>query len=53
VGPIVGIFGIDVGDLVADLLRALLDLLVPDFATDWGSRLATPLVALPDVTDSG
>jgi hypothetical protein len=26
------IFGIDVGDLVADLLRSLLDLLVPDFA---------------------
>lgn len=46
------IFGIDVGDLVADLLRALLDLLVPDFAAKWGSQLATWLVALPDVTDS-
>jgi hypothetical protein len=45
------LFGIDVGDLVADLLRALLDLLVPDFAAKWGSQLATWLVALPDVTD--
>ena len=45
------IFGIDVGDLVAGLLRALLDLLVPDFAARWGSELANWLVALPDVTD--
>jgi hypothetical protein len=29
---LLAIFGIDVGDLVADMLRALLDLLVPDFA---------------------
>lgn len=48
---LLAIFGIDIGDLVADLLRALLDLLVPDFTADWGSALATWLVALPNVTD--
>src|SRR5215210_3949916 len=45
------IFGIDVGDLVGDVVRALLDLLVPDFTGRWANRLVAWLVALPQVTD--
>src|SRR4051794_8916553 len=45
------IFGIDVGHLVGDVVRALLDLLVPDFTGRWANRLVAWLVALPDVTD--
>jgi hypothetical protein len=44
------ILGLDVGDLVADSVRALIDLLIPDFAADWATRLVTWLVALPPVT---
>ena len=33
------ILGIDVGDLVGDVVRALLDLLVPDFTGRWANRL--------------
>lgn len=44
------ILGLDVGDLVADAVRALIDLLIPDFAADWATRLVTWLVALPPVT---
>lgn len=43
------LFGINVGPLVADIIRSLLDLLVPDWASDWASQLTTWLVALPDV----
>jgi hypothetical protein len=45
-----GIFGVDVGGLVEDAVRALVDLLVPDFGADWVSHLVTWLVALPPVT---
>jgi hypothetical protein len=46
----VAIFGLDIADLVANLVRALVDLVVPDFGADWASRLVTWLVALPPVT---
>ena len=45
------IFGIDVGDLVGDVVRSLIDLLVPDFTGRWANRLVAWLVALPQVTD--
>ncbi len=48
--PRVAILGIDVGELVEDAIRALVDLIIPDFAADWVSRLVTWLVALPPVT---
>lgn len=44
------LLGVDVGDLVGDAIRALVDLLVPDFGAGWVSRLVTWLVALPPVT---
>jgi hypothetical protein len=47
------IFGLDVGSLVADALRKLVDLLVPDFAAGWATDLVTSLVAVPDVTGRG
>src|SRR5438309_1822453 len=43
------LLGIDVGGLVSDVLRKLLDLLVPDFGAHWAAHLVTWLVALPDV----
>ncbi|HEX8082655.1 MAG TPA: hypothetical protein VF529_00085 [Solirubrobacteraceae bacterium] len=46
------IFGLDVGDLVEDAVRALVDLVVPDFGSQWVSSLVTWLVALPPVTGS-
>lgn len=46
------IFGVDVGDLVEDAIRALVDLVVPDFGSQWVSSLVTWLVALPPVTGS-
>lgn len=45
------LLGIDVGDLVAKVIRKLIDLVIPDFASDWVSHLVTWLVALPPVTD--
>ena len=47
------LFGLDVGDLVADAIRSLVDLLVPDFASGWATSLVTSLVAVPDVTGPG
>ena len=46
------IFGIDVGHLVGDIVRSLIDLLVPDFTGRWANRLVAWLVALPQVADS-
>ena len=46
------IFGIDVGHLVGDIVRSLIDLLVPDFTGRWANRLVAWLVALPQVTDA-
>jgi hypothetical protein len=48
---VLAIFGIDVADLVGQVIRALLDLLVPDFTGRWVNRLVSWLVALPQVTD--
>ena len=48
--PPPAILGIDVGELVEDAVRALVDLIVPDAGADWVSRLVTWLVALPPVT---
>lgn len=48
--PPLGIFGLDVGELVEDAVRALVDLIVPDFGSEWVSALVTWLVALPPVT---
>ncbi len=48
--PPLGIFGFDVGELVEDAVRALVDLVVPDFGAQWVSSLVTWLVALPPVT---
>jgi hypothetical protein len=48
---VLAIFGIDVADLVGQVIRALLDLLVPDFTGRWANRLVSWLVALPQVTD--
>jgi hypothetical protein len=50
VTPPLGIFGLDVGELVEDAVRALVDLVVPDFGSQWVSSLVTWLVALPPVT---
>lgn len=47
------LFGLNVSDLVADLVRGLVDLLVPDFAAGWATALVTGLVAVPDVTGPG
>ena len=47
----VALLGIDVGDLVEDLIRGLVDLVIPDFAADWVSELVTWLVAVPTVGD--
>ena len=47
------IFGLDIADLVGDTVRALIDLIIPDFGADWASRLVTWLVALPPVTGAG
>lgn len=47
------LFGIDVGDLVGDAIRKLVDLLVPDFAAGWAVSLVTAIVAVPDLTGSG
>ena len=44
------ILGVDIGDLVGDTLRALVELVVPDFGADWVSRFVTWLVALPPIT---
>jgi hypothetical protein len=52
VTPPLGIFGFDVGELVEDAVRALVDLVVPDFGSQWVSSLVTWLVALPPVTGS-
>lgn len=49
---VLAIFGIDIADLVGQVIRALLDLLVPDFTGRWVNRLVSWLVALPQVTDS-
>ena len=46
------ILGLDVGELVEDAVRALVDLVVPDFGSQWVSSLVTWLVALPPVTGS-
>ena len=43
------VLGLDIGDMVGDALKALVDLVVPDFGADWVSRLVTWLVALPPV----
>ena len=48
---VLAIFGIDIADLVGQVIRALLDLLVPDFTGRWVNRLVSWLVALPQVTD--
>jgi hypothetical protein len=50
VTPPLAIFGLDVGELVEDAVRALVDLIVPDFGAQWVSSLVTWLVALPPVT---
>lgn len=47
------LLGIEVGDLVADAIRSLVDLLIPDFAAGWAGSLVTALVAVPDVTGPG
>ena len=47
------IFGLDVGGLVEDAVRALVDLVVPDFGSHWVSSLVTWLVALPPITSDG
>jgi hypothetical protein len=51
--PPVAIFGVDITSLVGDGVRALIEVVVPDFGADWASRLVTWLVALPSVTGSG
>src|SRR3954469_18269982 len=47
------LFGLNVAGLVADAIRALVDLLVPDFASGWATSLVRSLVAVPDVTGPG
>lgn len=44
------LLGLDIGELVEDAVRALVDLVVPDFGADWVAQLVTWLVALPAVT---
>ena len=46
------LFGIDVGQLVEDIVKGLVDLIVPDFAAKWASGLVTWLVAIPDVNSA-
>jgi len=50
VTPPLAILGVDVGELVEDAVRALVDLIVPDASAGWVSRLVTWLVALPPIT---
>src|SRR4051794_19248986 len=50
---VLGLFGIDVGDLVEKAIRTLVDVLVPDFAAGWSSSLIQALVAVPDASGPG
>ena len=50
--PVFGLFGVDVGKLVGDVVKSLFDFIVPDFASKWASQLIGWLVAVPDVTNA-
>src|SRR4051812_3550488 len=50
---VLGLFGLDVGHLVEEAIRKIVDLLVPDFAAGWATSLVTALVAVPDVSGPG
>jgi hypothetical protein len=47
----VALFGLDVGQLVGDIIKRLVDLVVPDFASHWAAALVKWLVAVPDVSN--
>ncbi|HMJ34791.1 MAG TPA: hypothetical protein VK501_12835 [Baekduia sp.] len=47
-----GLLGLNVGSLVTDIIKKLVDLVVPDFASHWITALVQWLVAVPDVTDA-
>ena len=49
--PPLGLLGLDVADLVESVMRGLVDLAVPDFASAWAATFVTWLVALPNVAD--
>jgi hypothetical protein len=46
------LLGLDVGGLVGDIIKKLVDLVIPDFASHWATALVSWLVAIPDVTDA-
>jgi hypothetical protein len=48
----VALLGLDVGSLVGDIIRKLVDLVVPDFASHWAIALVSWLVEVPNVTDA-
>lgn len=50
--PVFGLFGVDISDLVGDVVKGLFDLLVPDFASKWASQLVAWMVAVPDVSNA-
>lgn len=47
-----GLLGLNVGSLVTDIIKKLVDLVVPDFASHWITALVQWLVAVPDVSDA-
>ena len=50
--PPLAIFGIDVGELVTDIVRTLVDLVLPDFGSKWAAKFVAWLVAIPDLTEA-
>jgi hypothetical protein len=44
--------GIDIGDIVGDIIKKLVDWIVPDFASGWAISLVKWLVAVPNVSDA-
>mgnify|MGYP007122132473 FL=1 len=50
-GGLTDALGIDVGDLVTKVIKAIVGLVLPDFASHWASQLVTWLVAIPDMSN--
>jgi hypothetical protein len=50
--PVFALFGVDISNLVGDVVKGLVDLLVPDFASHWATQLVAWMVAVPDVSNT-
>ncbi|RKQ90497.1 hypothetical protein C8N24_0302 [Solirubrobacter pauli] len=50
--PVFGLFGVDISDLVGDVVKGVFDVLVPDFASKWATQLVAWMVAVPDVSNT-